>query len=779
MCEICALTSTFDPARHLEKTNREDTQPNWYMSGWAASAKQQAADKATIQETTDASWSLSTAYTMRVGDTFQGTLTTGLDRDIVRVNLEEGLTYALTLDGISLSDPRLSVYDADGSPVAFNDNSANGRDAAIYFTAPTTGSYYVGARSQTGSESGSYQLRVLEGENPRPAPEASVSEMAEYLTQGYWEDTNRSSRRFDTSESNEITVDLTNLTAAGQKLARWALAAWETVANLRFRETEGAAQIRFDDGDSGAYASTTVIGGIIQTAFINVSTAWITRYGSSINSYSLQTYIHEIGHALGLGHQGHYNGAADFGQDQTYETDSWAYSVMSYFSQLENYSVGGSYGFLFTPMMADVAAIQTLYGAPDTTSATAGGTKWGADNTVPGYLGTMLAALFDGSTDTDVSTNSAAFTIYDQGGLDVLDLSSSDADNSVSLEGGSFSDVNGHRKALAIAEGTLIENLIGGRGDDTLFGNEVANHIIAGQGADTLFGQDGHDRLEGGFGEDMAWGGAGNDLIFGGDGHDTLGGREGQDTLHGEGGNDQIWANADDDLVWGGIGNDTLGGSSGNDTLHGQSGHDDLRGGNGDDRLSGNGGHDTLDGSSGDDHLLGGSGSDLIYGGFGQDYLEGNDSADRLWGGRGHDTVFGGDGDDLIGGAEGDDSLYGESGDDLIWANEGQDSLFGGAGDDTLGGGYGEDHLWAGAGFDVLIGGGSGDTFHFSANENSARILDFETEDRFHIDTPGLSFEDITITQSGRDTVLRFEDTEVIAENVDIATIFEDYFIFV
>ena len=48
----------------------------------------------------------------------------------------------------------------------------------------------------------------------------------------------------------------------------------------------------------------------IASATVNVSTDWVTTDGGAndgktgIDSYAYQTYIHEIGHALGLGHQG-------------------------------------------------------------------------------------------------------------------------------------------------------------------------------------------------------------------------------------------------------------------------------------------------------------------------------------------------------------------------------------------------------------------------------------------------------------------------------------------
>jgi predicted Zn-dependent protease len=40
------------------------------------------------------------------------------------------------------------------------------------------------------------------------------------------------------------------------------------------------------------------------SATVSVAQSWLNANGTSLGSYSMQTYIHEIGHALGLGHAG-------------------------------------------------------------------------------------------------------------------------------------------------------------------------------------------------------------------------------------------------------------------------------------------------------------------------------------------------------------------------------------------------------------------------------------------------------------------------------------------
>ena len=62
------------------------------------------------------------------------------------------------------------------------------------------------------------------------------------------------------------------------------------------------AKITFDDNEEGAFATFVQSGGRTLSSFVNVSTDWLEAYGTGVGSYSFQTYVHEIGHALGLGH---------------------------------------------------------------------------------------------------------------------------------------------------------------------------------------------------------------------------------------------------------------------------------------------------------------------------------------------------------------------------------------------------------------------------------------------------------------------------------------------
>ncbi|WP_171238894.1 calcium-binding protein [Ruegeria sp. HKCCA5763] len=92
-----------------------------------------------------------------------------------------------------------------------------------------------------------------------------------------------------------------------------------------------------------------------------------------------------------------------------------------------------------------------------------------------------------------------------------------------------------------------IENIIGTKLDDIIFGDEFNNHFQGAEGSDRLYGRGGNDVLVGGAGNDFLDGGSGNDVLEGGAGNDTLKGGAGNDILAG------------------GLGKDTLEGGSGGD----------------------------------------------------------------------------------------------------------------------------------------------------------------------------------------------------------------------
>jgi Ca2+-binding RTX toxin-like protein len=73
-----------------------------------------------------------------------------------------------------------------------------------------------------------------------------------------------------------------------------------------------------------------------------------------------------------------------------------------------------------------------------------------------------------------------------------------------------------------------VENVIGGRGNDKLYGSAADNLLVGNEGDDELRGDTGDDTIYAGDGMDTMFGGPGDDLLSGDNGLDTFDGGDGQ-----------------------------------------------------------------------------------------------------------------------------------------------------------------------------------------------------------------------------------------------------------
>jgi len=306
------------------------------------------------------------------------------------------------------------------------------------------------------------------------------------------------------------TGGFSRFTSAQITAAELALRLWSDVANITFVRVgsgttgEGAysnsATILFSNYATGAgeasafayYPGSTAASAVEGDIWVNSSLASNGIFTEG--SFGPQTLLHEIGHAIGLAHPAAYD-ASDgtppaYDTDAVYWQDARMFTVMSYFGSS---NTGGSLnGFASGPQMHDIAAAQRLYGANLTTRT--GDTVYGF-NSNTGLDHFTIPAGGRGPNEGPV------FCIWDAGGNDTLDVSGYNSPSEIDLREESFSNIglgNGGTGVaignISIARGAVIENAIGGGGNDTIIGNGVANRLDGGAGVDTMSGGAGNDQ---------------------------------------------------------------------------------------------------------------------------------------------------------------------------------------------------------------------------------------------------------------------------------------------
>jgi len=433
---------------------------------------------------------------------------------------------------------------------------------------------------------------------------------------------------------------------------------------------------------------------------------------SGAGNYSFNLALHEIGHALGLKHphDDGMNGRPTFTELGIADKDSWRYTVMSYDDG--NATFYGS-SWAATPMLYDILAIQSIYGAN--------------------------MAYHTGNDTYSLTASTVVQCVWDAGGTDTINASAIYRSLDINLAEGSFIDFASDR-FLSIAYGVTIENATATAYADVVTGNGAHNSLDGGGGNDTLIGLAGDDTLVGGGGSNTLVGGSGNDTFVLASGSTNVvseAAGEGTDTIVFSGGPSAFYlssyanvenatrADSQAGTIVGTSGANLLTGGTGADTLYGQDGADTLLGSSGDDYLSGDAGNDTLDGGAGTDTMAGGLGNDVYLNvGYGESVVEaaggGFDvvyaSGSYIW--LGYNEV-----ESVVFTGTGSFQGYGSDTANTITGGNQGNTLSGGGGLDTLIGGIGNDLLY-GDGADTLSGGAGDDTYLFSMVAPTDKIID-------------------------------------------------------
>ena len=259
-------------------------------------------------------------------------------------------------------------------------------------------------------------------------------------------------------------------TDAQKEFTRQALAYISTITNLAFIETTDSSHlnsITFANKVNANPVGYAIASSIGMNVFVADAPLYLTPVDGT---HAAVLLMHEIGHTLGLKHP--FDSSPNL---PSIEDDS-LWTVESYTTRIP----APTYR-TYSPL--DIAALQYIYG-PSTTSRT----------------GDDIYNL--SATDTNF--------IWDGAGNDTLSASSQTQPVTLYLEPGYWGYIGSKATNITAAGqvtvnfGTVIENLIGGSGNDSLFGNAVDNRISGGAGDDTIAGGGGNDIIDGGGGTDTA-----------------------------------------------------------------------------------------------------------------------------------------------------------------------------------------------------------------------------------------------------------------------------------
>ena len=352
----------------------------------------------------------------------------------------------------------------------------------------------------------------------------------------HWDETQNITFNFNSTVPNEyknrdgLSTNWEELSNQQKTAVRNITSELNKLLSINITETSDEGMIRFniveveeDEVLGFAFYPNYGIGGdvFLSKEFNNTNGDYNLGLNSGEDGY--QTIAHELGHALGLKHPFEGNVKLPDSEDDINHT------IMSYTSRdsilpkfsLEDSTIHLEFNYINPDLYSlyDISALQAIYGVNTQT------------------------ALEDNIYEVSYSDYKIQ-TIWDAGGKDKIDLSSTLGSNTIDLHGGTINSADQYsldqiislhqeyinksslnswikdeitelynkdslytgKNNLSIAQGVIIEDITTGSGEDTITDNEVNNYISTGRGDDKIYlGAGGYDTIDGGEGNDTLY----------------------------------------------------------------------------------------------------------------------------------------------------------------------------------------------------------------------------------------------------------------------------------